>query len=555
LTPPPSGPPGPLPPGNILPPLIDVITALPPAGGAAPPTLPPITMNTPPQYPPTQRPPGGGSSSGTSNPGAPATTPPPSQQPSPPGTQAAVPAGPAQCTQMQYCIGDWGDAYKNVPVIKEYATTPTFLPRKTIKCFSTEAVAHVALCNDWLAAAKLSSPPDFDGWMQQRSIYGGTYVLPYGFCDDMASLKAQAGRLPQDSQASCQPKQYADLVPAAPTTTPPPQEPVATPTAGLGPPQEQAATPTAGLGPPQEQAATPTAGLGPPPNSPAAPPPAGPSSPGNSTTAMPTPPVVPVPVNPPAPQPPTARYNPGNVCNPTPPAPPKPGNICNPAPPALSKPGNICNPSTPSKAGNAGQQTAAAPPQNPQSPPIGRMNSGECHTVNGQTTCTDASGNSCTTTGGFCDPTAPQATKTAAAPIPPKPNSGPLILKPSTQMASAGNPGNQTSQNASVPACSSKPPYLPWGGHGSATIMVSGGEPCGVGWHDTPGGPGGVTVLDSMTVTSHPSHGTLTPKDQHVIIFTPAPGYKGQDSFTLTMREHNGGRSATLSVKVSVTIQ
>jgi len=40
-----------------------------------------------------------------------------------------------------------------------------------------------------------------------------------------------------------------------------------------------------------------------------------------------------------------------------------------------------------------------------------------------------------------------------------------------------------------------------------------------------------------------------------VIIFTPAPGYKGHDSFTLSIREHNGGRSATLSVKVSVTIQ
>ncbi|MFY9898796.1 MAG: Ig-like domain-containing protein, partial [Xanthobacteraceae bacterium] len=96
---------------------------------------------------------------------------------------------------------------------------------------------------------------------------------------------------------------------------------------------------------------------------------------------------------------------------------------------------------------------------------------------------------------------------------------------------------------------------LPWGGHGSATITVSGGQPCGVGWHDTPGGPGGVTVLDSMSVTSPPSHGSLKPQDQHVIIFTPASGYKGQDSFTLSMQEHNGGRRATLSVRVSVTIQ
>jgi hypothetical protein len=107
------------------------------------------------------------------------------------------------------------------------------------------------------------------------------------------------------------------------------------------------------------------------------------------------------------------------------------------------------------------------------------------------------------------------------------------------------------SATAAAPqACVSKPPYLPWGGQGSATITVSGGQPCGIGWYDT-----GATILDSMSVTSPPSHGGLKPQDQHVIIFTPAAGYKGQDSFTLSMQEHNGGRRATLSVKVSVTIQ
>jgi hypothetical protein len=264
-------------------------------------------------------------------------------------------------------------------------------------------------------------------------------------------------------------------------------------------------------------------------------PPAGPSSSGNSSTAMVTPPVAVItPPAFPAMQPPS--YNSGsNVCNPTPPAPPNPANVCNPPTPA-SQPGNICNPS-----GNA---------------PTAGVNSGQCNTNNGLTTCTDASGKSCTTTAGFCDPTAPQTTKTAAAPTPPTPNAAPLNLKPKTQMAiAAPNPSDQTNQSTSVPACSSKPPYLPWGGQGSATIIVSGGQPCGVGWHDTPGGPGGVTVLDSMSVSSPPSHGTLRPQDQHVIIFTPTPGYKGQDSFTLSMQEHNGGRHATLSVNVSVTIQ
>ena len=84
-------------------------------------------------------------------------------------------------------------------------------------------------------------------------------------------------------------------------------------------------------------------------------------------------------------------------------------------------------------------------------------------------------------------------------------------------------------------------------------ITVSGGQPCGVGWHDTPGGPGGVTVLDSMTVASRP---LMAASGRRTISYlTPTPGYKGQDSFTLSMQEHNGGRKATLSVTVSVTIQ
>jgi hypothetical protein len=48
---------------------------------------------------------------------------------------------------------------------------------------------------------------------------------------------------------------------------------------------------------------------------------------------------------------------------------------------------------------------------------------------------------------------------------------------------------------------------------------------------------------------------TLTHKDQHVIIFNPAARYRGPDSYILSMQEHNGGRRATLKVKVSVTIQ
>lgn len=62
-------------------------------------------------------------------------------------------------------------------------------------------------------------------------------------------------------------------------------------------------------------------------------------------------------------------------------------------------------------------------------------------------------------------------------------------------------------------------------------------------------------LAQTLDYDALPAHGSLKPQDQHVIIFTPAFGYKGQDSFTLSMREHNGGRTATLSVNVSVTIK
>jgi len=198
-----------------------------------------------------------------------------------------------------------------------------------------------------------------------------------------------------------------------------------------------------------------------------------------------------------------------NVCQPKSATPSasatKPPNICNPTP---AKSANVCNPSPPPKSSELNLKPRPG------------------------TGASQAAG--------------------AANATPPLPG-GPLTLKPNqgTQMASAGSAStaNPCTTKTQVQACESKPPFLPWGGTGSATITVS-GKPCGIGWHDT-----GATILDSMSVSSPPAHGSLKPQDQHVIIFSPTPGYKGQDSFMLTMREHNGGRSATLRVKVSVTIQ
>jgi hypothetical protein len=290
---------------------------------------------------------------------------------------------------------------------------------------------------------------------------------------------------------------FLGVPPSSPTVPCPGTTTASTdPLGGLGPPPMDVAYPMR-AGKPQYSSLpkiTTIAGLGPPPVG---------GNPGNTAGLGPPP-------NPGGTT--TALGPPGNICHLPPPMPPT-GNMCNPQTPASNMPMNPAGTTT--KAGNPGATTQPKPANTCQPKP---------------------------------------ASNACATPVSPKPNGGPLKLKPNTQTASAGQPCNQKNQSAPVQACESKPPFLPWGGTGSAMITVSGGKPCGVGWHDTPGGPGGVTVLDSMTVSSQPSHGSAASQG-HSVIFTPAPGYKGPDSFTLSMKEHNGGRSATLTVKVSVTIQ
>jgi hypothetical protein len=126
-----------------------------------------------------------------------------------------------------------------------------------------------------------------------------------------------------------------------------------------------------------------------------------------------------------------------------------------------------------------------------------------------------------------------------------------------------GGPSSATNSAPPAPsspgqACVPKSPYLPWGKPGSATITVSPGQSCGVAWKDTPGGRGGITVLDGVTTISAPQHGSYKVQsngDQHVIIYTAAPKYTGDDPFILSLKEHNGGQTATMTVNVSVTVK
>jgi hypothetical protein len=345
--------------------------------------------------------------------------------------------------------------------------------------------------------------------------------------------------------------------------SPPPNPSDNNPMGGLGPPPDPQKhsptdnTPMGGLGPPPDPQQhnppdnTPMGGLGPPPNpqkhNPPAPAGGGGAAPQGSAAATPQEPIfIPVPMAPPD----VGHRQPPNVCHAK--APP---NVCHTKTPPndghQKPPGSGTNAGNNSGTGTKISDTWDTQPKpgdtKPQPAGTAVMNSGTCHLdqSTGIRTCKDTQGRTCTTKASFCDP----AKSAQAAPPPP---SGPLKLKqqPGTQLAKLEEPKTPAAPIASIPACESKAPYLPWGGQGTASITVSGGKPCGVGWHDT-----GATILENITVSSRPAHGTVTPKNKNEVIFTPTPGYTGQDSFMLRMQERNGGRRATLTVRVTVTIR
>jgi hypothetical protein len=360
--------------------------------------------------------------------------------------------------------------------------------------------------------------------------------------DQLAKLAPGPGRAPWQLKEAEQ-AQYMRVTPAESRM------------AGLGPPPESSSnTPSAnnpmgGLGPPPEPQkqnppdGTPMGALGPPPDpqqhNPPAPAGSASATPQGSTPQGPI--FIPVPVAPPN----VGNRQPPNVCHAKPPNQPKsPPNDGHQKPPgsgtsAGTNPGTRISDTwdTQPKPGDTKTQPAGT----------AVMNSGTCHLdqSTGIRTCKDTQGRTCTTKASFCDP----AKSAQAAPPPP---SGPLKLKPQqgTQLAKLDEPKTAAAPTASIAACESKAPYLPWGGQGTASITVSGGKPCGVGWHDT-----GATILENITVSSPPAHGAVTPKSKNEVIFTPTPGYKGQDSFMLKMQERNGGRRATLTVRVTVTIR
>jgi hypothetical protein len=83
----------------------------------------------------------------------------------------------------------------------------------------------------------------------------------------------------------------------------------------------------------------------------------------------------------------------------------------------------------------------------------------------------------------------------------------------------------------------------------SSNMVVSSGKRCGVNLHAA-----GESRFDSVGISARPKHGTLSPLAGGGVIYQPAPGYKGEDSFafTVTGRMHTGSGTARIKISVSV---
>ena len=59
----------------------------------------------------------------------------------------------------------------------------------------------------------------------------------------------------------------------------------------------------------------------------------------------------------------------------------------------------------------------------------------------------------------------------------------------------------------------------------------------------------------TVTLATAPSHGTLTIESNTAMVYTPNPGYQGDDAFAITVQWASGGRNYAGNVKFAVTVK
>jgi hypothetical protein len=99
------------------------------------------------------------------------------------------------------------------------------------------------------------------------------------------------------------------------------------------------------------------------------------------------------------------------------------------------------------------------------------------------------------------------------------------------------------------PACRVSPVGLALGAETAATMQTGSGMACTVAVRT------GSAVIDDITVTAQPRHGSIAPRGRTGAIYRPEPRYRGEDGFALALRGRSGTHEGVAVVRVRVTVR
>ncbi len=99
------------------------------------------------------------------------------------------------------------------------------------------------------------------------------------------------------------------------------------------------------------------------------------------------------------------------------------------------------------------------------------------------------------------------------------------------------------------PGCIASPVRLMLNGQTHATIETRGGAACTIAVQT------GSAIIDDLTVSSQPQHGTIVPRGRTGVVYRAHGKYRGEDSFELSLHGRTGTQEGFAVVRVQVNVQ
>src|SRR5437879_273708 len=97
--------------------------------------------------------------------------------------------------------------------------------------------------------------------------------------------------------------------------------------------------------------------------------------------------------------------------------------------------------------------------------------------------------------------------------------------------------------------CDAPPVRLTFGAETAARIETGSGTACAVAMQ------AGATVIEDLTVTVAPQHGSISPRGRTGVVYRARDNYRGEDSFALALRGRSETQHGVAIVRVRVNVQ